>query len=162
MITLHKAKIEEILEIKKLLHETWTTAYSNIYSPEAIEMVTSEWHSPELLTKQVQDSSSFFEVAKDGNKIVGMCNASLTHEGKVINIQRLYVFPHYQNQGIGSMLIKEAVKAFPKALKVDLEVEKQNHRAFVFYQKHGFKEVGKKVFEVKNVRMPCIIMEKVI
>lgn len=162
MITIHKAKVEDVFKIKKLLHETWTATYSDIYSSEAIEMVTSEWHSPELLTKQIQNPDMFFGVAKNGNMIVGMCNAMLTHEGKVVNIQRLHVSPHYQRQGIGSMLIKEAIKAFPSASKVDLEVEKQNHRAFSFYQKHGFKEVGAKVFEIKHVRIPCIVMEKVI
>jgi len=162
MITIHRAKVEEVLEVKKLLFETWTSAYSEYYSPEAIEIVTAEWHSPELLTKQIKNPSWFFGVAKDGNKIVGMCNASLTHKGVVVNIQRLHIHPKYQRQGIGSLLINTAIKAFPKAIKIDLEVEKQNHRAYVFYQKQGFKDIGKKVFEIKGVSMPSIVMEKII
>lgn len=55
-----------------------------------------------------------------------------------------------------------AIKAFPKAIKVELEVEKQNHRAYVFYQKQGFEDIGKKVFEIKGVSMPSIVMEKTI
>lgn len=74
----------------------------------------------------------------------------------------MHVSPHYQRQGIGSMLIKEAIKAFPSASEVDLDVEKQNHRAFAFYQKHGFKEIGEKVFEVKDVHISCRVMEKTI
>lgn len=162
MITLQRAKVEEVLEIKKLLYETWTATYSNLYSSEAIKTVTTEWHSPALLTKQIKNQNIFFEVAKDGEKIVGICNAILTHKGKVINIQRLHVSPKYQSQGIGSKLIANAIKSFPKVSKIDLEVDKGNHRAYAFYQKHGFKEVGEKVFEVKNVRMPCIVMEKII
>jgi len=161
MITLHRAKIEEVAEIKKLLHETWMATYSEIYSSEAIERITSEWHSIERLTKSIQDSLSFFGVAKDGNKIVGMCNTT-KYKGGVVNIVRLHVSPHYQRQGIGSQLINEAIKTFPKASKIDLEVEKQNYRALAFYKKHGFKKVGKKVFKVANVRLPCIVMEKTI
>lgn len=162
MITLHKAKTENVFEIKKLLHETWICIYSEIYSPEAIEIITSEWHAPDLLSQQIQNPDVSFIIAKDEEKIVGMCNALLTHQGKKINIQRLHVSPPYQRQGIGSKLIKEALKEFPKASKVDLEVEGQNYRALAFYQKHGFRKVGEKVFEVKGIRMPCTIMEKTI
>ncbi len=162
MITFHRAKIEEVPEIKKLLHETWMSAYSGIYSPEAIETVTAQWHSPALLTKQIKNPKAFFGVAKIGKKIVGMCNALLKHKGRTIYIQRLHVSPGYQGQGIGSSLIKETVKAFPQAVKVELEVEVKNHKAIGFYQRYGFKEIGKKVFTVKNIRLPCLIMEKAI
>ena len=60
MITIHRAKVEEVLEVKKLLFETWTSVYSEYYSPEAIEIVTTEWHSPELLTKQIKKSFLVF------------------------------------------------------------------------------------------------------
>ena len=160
MIEFHRAKSEEVSEIKKLLYETWTTTYSNIYSPEAIEQVTSEWHALEFLAKQIKDPNMFFGVAKEGNKIVGMCNVSLVHNGKTINIQRLHVLPGYQRQGIGSMLTQEALKSFPKATKVELEVEKQNHRARAFYEKHGFKDVGEKTFNIKGVRIECFVMGK--
>ncbi|OGG15502.1 hypothetical protein A3D77_06675 [Candidatus Gottesmanbacteria bacterium RIFCSPHIGHO2_02_FULL_39_11] len=162
MIKIHKAKVEDALEIKKLLHKTWTATYSNIYSPEAIETVISEWHSLKFLKKQIQDPDTFFLIAKDGDIIVAMCNASLTHESKAVNIQRLHVLSNYQRQGIGSMLVIEVIKSFPNVSKIELEVEKQNLRAQAFYKKHGFKSSGEKVFEVKNVRMECFVMEKTV
>ena len=91
-----------------------------------------------------------------------MCNASLTHESKAVNIQRLHVLSNYQRQGIGSMLVIEVIKSFPNVSKIELEVEKQNLRAQAFYKKHGFKSSGEKVFEVKNVRMECFVMEKTV
>lgn len=160
MITIQKARVEDVTEIKKLLYETWTATYSEIYSPEAINTVTSQWHSIHLLTKQIQDSSICFYVAKDTNKIVGMCNAKADQEENSINIQRLHVLPQYQRQGIGSMLMNMVTKAFPKASKIDLEVEKQNHRASAFYKKMGFQEKGKKTFQVDSICISCIIMEK--
>jgi len=160
MVTVHKARVDDVLQIKKLLYETWTATYSGIYSLEAIKTVTSQWHSISLLTKQIQDPTSFFYIAKDIDKIVGMCNATINHEKNTINIQRLHVLPQYQRQGIGSSLMTEAIKAFPNASKVDLEVEKQNYRALSFYKKMGLKEKGGKVFQIDSVRIPCIVMEK--
>lgn len=160
MISYYKAKVDEASEIKKLLYKTWTSTYSDIYSLEAIQTVTSDWHSIKLLTKQILNPNISFIVAKENEKIIGMCNAIFKPKSNSLNIQRLHVDPDYQRQGIGSTLIKKVISAFPKASKVHLEVEKQNLRAIAFYQKHGYQEVKKKVFVIKNVQMPCIIMEK--
>lgn len=162
MITIHKAKTEEVLEIKKLLKETWTSTYADLYSPEAIETVTSKWHAPEFLKQQIEDKDGFFLVAKDGDNIVGMGNAILTHNGEVINLQRLHISPNNQGQGIGTMLVQKILTAFPTAKKADLEVEKQNHKAQAFYKKHGFENVGETVFEVQNIKLDCLVMEKML
>ena len=91
-----------------------------------------------------------------------MCNAEFKPKNKLLYIQRLHVDPKFQNRGIGSTLIKKVMGKFPSLIKLKLEVEKQNLKAFYFYQKHGFKKVGTKNFLVKGVRMPSLIMEKLI
>lgn len=161
MIKIYKAKVEDVSEIKKLLYKTWVLTYLGLYTQEAIDKITSDWHSMKLLRKQILDQSILFLVAKDGNKIVGMCNtASYIDEGNRINIQRLYIDPKYQRQGIGTILINKVVEAFPKAHKIDLEVEKKNEKAISFYKKNDYKIVREKIFEVQNVKMPCFLMEK--
>lgn len=163
MIKIIKAKVEEVAEIKKLLYKTWISIYSGLYSQEAIDKITSDWHSIELLTKQILDPDRLFLVAKDGNKIIGMCNtATVIDKENKINIQRLHIDPEYQRQGIGANMISSITNAFPNATKIDLEVEKQNKQAISFYKKNGYKIVREKVFEVQNVQMPCFIMEKTI
>ena len=162
MIKIYKARVKEAFEIKKLLYKTWVSVYSGLYTQEAIDKITSDWHSIKLLTEQILDQNKLFLVAKDGNKIVGMCNtASITNKNK-INIQRLHIDPKYQRQGIGTNLINKIVTEFPNATKIDLEVEKQNKQAISFYQKNGYEIVSEKVFEVQNIQMPCFIMEKII
>lgn len=163
MITINKAKIKEVFEIKKLLYRTWVNTYKGLYSQEAIDKITSDWHSIELLKKQILDPTRQFLVAKDGNKIVGMCNTdSFEEKENKINIQRLHIDPEYQRQGIGTSLINKIIERFPNLNKIDLEVEKQNKNAISFYQKNGYKIVNEKIFEVQNVQIPCYIMEKTI
>lgn len=162
MISFQRARVKDVIKIKKILYETWKKTYADIYSPETIEMITSEWHSPELLSKQIENSNDYFGIAREEENIIAMCNARLTHDGTIINIQRLHVLPSHQRQGIGSKLIQEAIRAFPEAVGIDLEVERHNRLAYLFYRKHGFKEIGEKIFEVKGVRIPCIVMEKAI
>lgn len=163
MITISKARVEEVSEIKKLLYKTWISVYSGLYSKESIDKITADWHSIELLTKQILDPNRLFLVAKDGNKIVGMCNtASVTDKGNEINIQRLHIDPEYQRKGIGTNMLNMIIEAFPNVTKINLEVEKQNKKAISFYKKTGYKIVSEKIFEVQNVNMPCLIMERTI
>lgn len=159
MITFQKAKAEEALEIKKLLRITWNMAYSEILSSEQIDDITSEWHKVEFLQEQIRDPKILFLVVKDGDTIIGMCNTD-TVETDVINVQRIHVLPNYQGKGIGTKTIDEVINAFPKAKKLQLEVEEQNNPARIFYEKRGFKKIGQKTFEVKGVKMPSFIMEK--
>ncbi len=162
MIKIQKAKPSEALEIKKLLRKTWNQAYKDILTSEQIENVTSEWHSQELLVKQIEAPDILFLVVKDGDKIVALCNTDEIKVDNHVNIQRLHVLPGYQRQGIGAQLIEEIIKRFPKIKKIDLEVEQQNLQAIAFYKKQGFKNVGKKDYNVANVTISCLIMEKTI
>lgn len=164
MISYQKAEIDDVPEIKKLLYKSWSTAYSEIYTPKEIKTVTSYWHSIKLLTKQILNPKIIFIVAKHNKKIVGICNAIFKQKNNLLNIQKLHVDPSYHHQGIGSILIKKVINAFPQTFPqtsiVTLEVEKENHQALSFYHNHGFKEVGIKVFIIKNIHMPCLVMKK--
>jgi len=55
---------------------------------------------------------------------------------KASYIDRLYVDPDHQHQGIGSALLKHAMKISPRHL--ELHTHQQNHRARQFYEKYGF------------------------
>lgn len=54
-------------------------------------------------------------------------------------IDRLYVDPVYQRQGIGTALLLYAREKHPEGL--ELSTHQQNSRACSFYEKHGFKAV---------------------
>ncbi len=160
MISYHKASPVDISDIKNLLYVTWIKTYSDIYSKKAIDTITSIWHSPQLLKKQIQNPAVTFLVAKENKRIIAMCNAIYKEKGKILNIQRLHVSPEYQGKGIGSSLLTRVIHRNKDVLSVTLEVEKQNHNAIAFYKKNGFKITDEKSFIVKGVVMPCYIMRK--
>ena len=54
-------------------------------------------------------------------------------------IDRLYIDPAFQRQGIGTSLLHYAREKHPAGL--ELSTHRQNLRACKFYEKHGFKPV---------------------
>ncbi len=159
MIEVQRAQVEEVPEIKRVLSSTWIDTYGEIYSEEAIQKITSRWHAPELLASQIQNPDFFFGVAKENGVIVGLTTVRKLDK-ETLFMYRLYISPDRQRQGIGSRLLDEALRIFPGIKRIKLEVEERNHKAISFYEKMGFKEVGRKVEEVEGEKRPLIEMEK--
>lgn len=61
----------------------------------------------------------------------------IAYQGSLID--RLYIDPDYQRQGVGTALITHAKEKYPAGL--ELCTHQQNSRACQFYEKHGFKAV---------------------
>lgn len=71
------------------------------------------------------------------------------------NIEMLFVKPHYFGKSIGRNLIQYAAKHLD-AFKVD--VNEQNPKAIGFYEKMGFKRVGRSELDGQGNPFPLIHM----
>ena len=160
MVSIERANIENVPEIKQVLSETWRATYSLFLSQATINTVTSVWHSPDQLAAEIQNPRIFFGVARtDHGAIIGLTTmGQLTDE--MVVLSRLYVHPQYQRQGIGSQLLQAGITAFPTARTIRLEVEENNHSAYTFYHNHGFRETESKEERVESDVIKVMVMEK--
>ncbi|MFR0949411.1 MAG: GNAT family N-acetyltransferase [Ruminococcus callidus] len=71
-------------------------------------------------------------------------------------IEKLYVEPQFQGQGIGAALLQYAVQ---KRQAVSLWVLEYNTRGIAFYERNGFRLTGEKRIEDEVV--PLLKMERV-
>lgn len=157
---IERIKINEIAETKQLLSHTWTDTYGGFLSERTIKKVTSVWHDPKLLAAQAQDPNIFFGVAKDDNeKIVGLITVKKI-DNETLIMYRLYVHPIHQRQGIGKRLFDDAIKAFPEAKKIILQVEEKNRKGHSFYLKQGFRDMETKKEKIEEESMKVIVMKK--
>jgi len=154
---IQNATVSDIEQIKKLLFETWSEVYKDVLTHEQLITVTSDWHSPDLLKKQIKDQKILFFVVKEGNKIVATCNTGEINT-KEVEIQRLHVRPGYQRRGLGTTLLNHAIESFSKHNKFRIEVEETNRRAIVFYEKYGFKKTKNITLEIDSIKIPYIEM----
>jgi ribosomal protein S18 acetylase RimI-like enzyme len=162
MINIEKVTVKDIPEVKQLLSYTWKDTYGSFLSAKTIEKVTTVWHHPEALKSQAENPAIYFAVAKDENsRIVGLITVGRIDQ-KSVHMGRLYVHPDVQRQGIGSQLFTAALKAFPNAQVMRLEVEEENKKGVSFYYKLGFREVEVKIDDIDGEEMRGIVMEKML
>lgn len=82
--------------------------------------------------------------AYDEDKIVGFVDYMITFNSATIS--QIAVLPDYRKKGLGSKLLEEMEKSFPKEIDdvvetITLEVRESNINAISFYKKNGYENV---------------------
>lgn len=92
-------------------------------------------------------------VAFDEDNIVGFVDYMITFNSATIS--QIAVLPNYRKKGLGSKLLEEMEKSFPKEIDdivetITLEVRESNINAISFYKKNGYENVVIKKHYYKN------------
>ena len=124
MITIKK---QDIVKLEDVLHLYQAVGWTN-YT-----------HQPQMLEQALSHSLVIY-VALDGDAVVGLIR--LVGDGfSSVFVQDLIVLPSYQRQGIGSSLMKEALKDYKDAYQVQLVTE-ETERTLEFYRFMGFETLS--------------------
>lgn len=101
----------------------------------------SEPWSEQSLKAELKNVNAHFFVAQNKGKILGYIGAHC-YSGECY-ISNVAVFREYQNQKIGSMLLKNFIEFIKdKCEFISLEVRKSNLLVIKLYENFGFKKVG--------------------
>ena len=120
MISVRKQDVVKLEDVLHLYQAVGWTNYTN---------------QPQMLEQALPHSLVVY-LAFDGEKIVGLIR--LVGDGfSSVFVQDLIVLPSYQRQGIGSLLMKEALKDYKDAYQVQLVTE-ETERTLGFYRSMGF------------------------
>ena len=120
MISVRKQDVVKLEDVLHLYQAVGWTNYTN---------------QPQMLEQALPHSLAVY-LAFDGEKIVGLIR--LVGDGfSSVFVQDLIVLPSYQRQGIGSSLMKEALKDYKDTYQVQL-VTDQTERTLGFYRSMGF------------------------
>jgi N-acetylglutamate synthase-like GNAT family acetyltransferase len=124
-----RENLEEILELQKLAYLSEAEIY-NDYSIPPLTQTLNE--IKEDLAFQI-----FLKIVID-NKIVGSVRGY--KEEDTCYIGKLVVHPNYQNQGIGTKLLKEIEAKFNDAKRYELFTGFKSEKNLYLYQKLGYKQ----------------------
>ena len=124
MLTIRKQEIVKLEDVLHLYQAVGWTNYTN---------------QPQMLEQALSHSLVIY-LALDGDAVVGLIR--LVGDGfSSVFVQDLIVLPSYQRQGIGSSLMKEALKDYKDAYQVQLVTE-ETERTLEFYRFMGFETLS--------------------
>ncbi|MGQ7853337.1 GNAT family N-acetyltransferase [Pedobacter sp. WC2501] len=139
MITLRKAKEEDIEIIRDIAAATWPSAYLDIIGQAQIDYMLDKMYNKGELLKQLMEGHIFL-IAEEGENQFGFAGYSIIgHDARIYKLHKLYVLPSAHGKGVGKILINEVFNQVKDAggSALQLNVNKHN-KAKDFYLKGGF------------------------
>ena len=149
-VKITKASFEDIKAILLLQKQAFSSEadiYNDFDTSPPLLQTTEE------IIKEFSESLFLKAVTKD--KIVGSVRGFQVNE--TVFIKRLIVNPHYQNRGIGTMLMKSIEDSFEDNKRYELFTGHKSSRNLHLYQKIGYREF-KRIIIHENLTM--IYLEK--
>ena len=139
MITLRKAKEQDIEIIRDIAAATWPSTYLDIIGQAQIDYMLEKMYNKGELLKQFLEGHIFL-IAEDNQNQYGFAGYSIINpEEKIYKLHKLYVLPSAHGKGVGKLLINEVFNQVKNAgaSALQLNVNKYN-KAKDFYLKGGF------------------------
>lgn len=160
MITIRKADLEDISQIRAVGSASWRATYTGIFPNAFIENVLGEWWSEASFQRSIPNAAVCNLVAEQDGQIVGTLMGTVNpRDEEQVHLFRLYIHPDHFGQGLGKQLWQAYLQQLaPDVKRVDLEVEPQNARAIQFYTRLGFQETGVTEAEAFGYTMKTLLM----
>jgi GNAT superfamily N-acetyltransferase len=139
MISLRKAKEEDVGIIQSIGTITYGPTYTHLLGQEQVDYMLAKFYSRSALLSQFIEGHNFI-IATEGSKDLAFVSYSIVdHDRHVYKLHKLYVLPEAHGKGLGKFLINEVVdKAREAGGKIlQLNVNRYN-KAKDFYEKAGF------------------------
>lgn len=122
--------LEEILLLQKLAYKSEAELYDDFHIPPLVQ-------TPKEVEEEFENHV-FLKVVEN-EKIIGSVRAVLINP-KTCYIGKLIVHPEFQNQGIGTRLMREIERIFKDCEKFELITGHKSGKNLKLYQKLGYKE----------------------
>jgi ribosomal protein S18 acetylase RimI-like enzyme len=137
--TLEEADLGQVHAVALI---SWQWTYHGIFEPSFIEQYVRTHYHPDQLQPMlalIDRGDTFFEVALDGQEVVGFCQIGITPQGAA-RLFRIYLLPAYVGRGIGDTLLRrgEAWLRSKCVPEYGCYVHPANAVGKQFYERQGF------------------------
>lgn len=165
-IKIARATINNLIELQVIGKTTFHETFAETNSESDLAKYLDESFDMNKLTTELNNSESFFFLAKLDEKVIGYLKLNIGSAqtesiiDNALEIERIYVLKEFHGKRVGSLLYNKAKEfALEKNLKqIWLGVWEHNQRAISFYKKQGFKEFSKHIFKLGDDEQTDIIM----
>ena len=146
--SLHPLTAADIDAVSTLARTVWQATYPALISQAQIDAMLDDRYAAEQIRAQLDDPRHGWWVAHQGSVNIGFIHAVL--DGTDCKLDKLYVHPDRQRQGVGAALL-QAVQGWARqqqARRLWLQVNRGNTQAIHAYEKYGFHIVESRVFDI--------------
>jgi diamine N-acetyltransferase len=145
LISYRPLRAEDADAVFDAAREAWRFTYATIFDTVFIDQFVRTNYAPDRLSALVPAVAAqhmFFDVALDGDRIVGFCNIGVTPRGA--ELFRIYLMPAYIGMGVGNGLLERG-EHFLRTRRVPSYhcfVHKDNELGKRFYLRRGFRHLS--------------------
>jgi ribosomal protein S18 acetylase RimI-like enzyme len=141
-ITTRPLQTADLQQIHDVALISWQGTYHGVFEPAVIAQYVQTYYHPDQLRSMlalIERGETFFEVALDGQQIVGFCQIGFTPQGAA-RLFRIYLLPAYVGRGIGGTLVRrgEAWLGSKGVPEYGCYVHSANAVGKQFYERQGF------------------------
>ncbi len=140
--------LEDILALQKLAYQSEAQLYDDHSIPPLAQTIDGI---------EEDFSSQVFLKATSRGRIIGSVRAYLSRG--TCHVGRLIVHPDFQNQGVGTKLLKAIESHFKDTERFELFTGHRSDRNIYLYEKNGYREFRREQAS-KNIAM--VFMEKIV
>lgn len=135
---IREASPEDFPVIARIAEAAFRKAFAGLIPPEQVEFDLRRAYTLDALREQGSRDGHRFDVALDGDRVVGFASASAS--GERWRLHKLYVDPALQGRGAGAALLEAVVEEARRRglAAVELFVNRGNPAAD-FYGRRGFR-----------------------
>ena len=147
-VSLHRLTRQEVDAVSALARIVWQATYPALISQAQIDAMLGDRYAADRIRAQLDDPAHAWWIVREGPSLVGFAHAAL--DGADCKLDKLYVHPDHQRQGIGTALLR-AVQDWARqrqSCRLWLQVNRGNAQALAAYRKYGFRIVESRVFDI--------------
>lgn len=134
----------DIAAVTRLARRIWEHAYPGIITTGQIDYMLGQRYAPDVLERELQRPDVWWDQVLIDGRLGGFMSTWLDKDGRQLKIDKLYIAPERQRNGLGGRLLAHADSRATGlgCSTLLLSVNKRNVRAIAAYRKHGFRVTG--------------------
>jgi ribosomal protein S18 acetylase RimI-like enzyme len=148
-----KATTADCALIRQIAERIWTPTYRDLMSAAELDYMFEMMYSVENLEKAMTIGGQTFLIFYDDEKPSGYISFE-TLDNHHFYLQKIYLLPSMQGKGNGQqmfdMFLAHIRGLDPEAVRLGLNVNRNNRRAIDFYLRNGFEIVSQRDKPIGN------------
>lgn len=132
----------DIETVRRLADRIWHACYPGIITTEQIRYMLGWMYAPHKLAGELARGVTY-ELIERAAEPVGYLAHELQSGGRTLHLNKLYLLPELQGQGLGQLMLRRVLGAAQQAgaTQVELRVNRSNVQAVRAYERAGFQIV---------------------